>query len=55
MIQQPILDRQIFLRGYGGLDLDYHFDNFIGIVGKKDNYFRKKNPYQNDQEQDSDE
>ena len=46
--------KQVLLKGYGGLDLDSHFENFIRIVGKKDNYFRKKNPYQEEFEEDSD-
>lgn len=45
----------MFLKGFGGLDLDHHFENFIRIVGKKDNYFRKKNPYQDEYQDDSDE
>jgi hypothetical protein len=48
-------EKQVFLKGFGGLDLDHHFENFVRIVGKKDNYFKKKNPYQDEYEDDSDE
>jgi RAB protein geranylgeranyltransferase component A len=29
-----------------GIDLDQHFDNFVDIVGKQENYFKKENPNQ---------
>lgn len=33
-----------------GIDLDQHFENFIGIIGQKDNYFKKHNPNQEEEE-----
>lgn len=32
------------------LDLDNHFQEMVRVVGKKDNYFRKKNPYHEEEE-----
>lgn len=34
-----------------GIDLDPHFDNFIEIVGKQENYFKKENPNDLQQEE----
>ncbi len=34
-----------------GIDLDQHFANFIKIIGSKDNYFKKDNPNQQEEEE----
>lgn len=34
-----------------GIDLDQHFQNFIGIIGQKDNYFKKHNPQQEEEDE----
>lgn len=38
-----------------GIDLDQHFQNFISIVGKQENYFKKDNPNQQEEESFGDE
>lgn len=34
-----------------GIDLDQHFANFINIIGSKENYFKKDNPNQQQEEE----
>lgn len=38
-----------------GIDLDQHFQNFISIIGQKDNYFKKQNPQQEEEDEYGDE
>lgn len=44
--------RQVFLQGGSGVDLDYHFENFVELVGRKDNYFRRANVAQGEEDDD---
>lgn len=34
------------------MDLDYHFENFVELVGRKDNYFRRANVAQGEEDDD---